>query len=204
MPSGFKLVIAKDIRRAIFLDRDGTISPDEFGYIKDPVAYHLYEESLLALKIMQELGYLIFVVTNQSGIARGYLNEMQLSAVHQKMCDLFALGGIKLDGIYYSPYHRDGIVQPFNVHHEDRKPGIGMFKQARQDFHFDPAESFMIGDRITDVGFAKNAGMKSILLLTGNGEEEFKQMLTDCVPYQPDFICENILTAAEMIKRFYP
>jgi len=87
MPSGFKLVIAKDIRRAIFLDRDGTISPDEFGYIKDPVAYHLYEESLLALKIMQELGYLIFVVTNQSGIARGYLFAAGLGAGTCTLCE---------------------------------------------------------------------------------------------------------------------
>ncbi len=194
---------ARSIKRAVFLDRDGTISPDKFGYINGPELYHLYPETPEALRIFKELGYLIFIVTNQSGIARGYLNLAQLAQVHGKMQRLIADAGVQLDGIYFAPYHRDGIVQPYNIHHEDRKPGIGMFKQARADHSFDPSQSFMIGDRSTDIGFAHNANMKSILLLTGNGEEEFQQVIRSCAEYKPDFICENILTAAEMIKRFY-
>ena len=194
----------KSIKRAIFLDRDGTISPDEYGYINDPEHYQLYPETPVALRIFSELGYLIFIVTNQSGIARGYLDMGQLSQVHQKMRKLIADTGTELDGIYFSPYHRDGIVQPYNIDHEDRKPGIGMFKQARADFSFDPYQSFMIGDRSSDIGFGQNSNMKSILLLTGNGQEEFQQMLSSDAEHKPDFICDNILTAAEMIKRFYP
>ncbi len=186
------------------MDRDGTISPDEFGYINNPEHYHLYPQTPQALRIFSELGYLIFIVTNQSGIARGYLDLKQLNQVHQKMRELIADAGVQLDGIYFSPYHRDGIVEPYNLDHEDRKPGIGMFKQARAEFCFDPFQSFMIGDRSTDIGFAHNSKMKSILLLTGNGEEEFKQLVSSSAEYKPDFICENILTAAEMIKRFYP
>jgi histidinol-phosphate phosphatase family protein len=197
-------VTVKDIKRAIFLDRDGTISPDKFGYIKDPEIYHLYPESAQALRILQDMGFLLFIVTNQSGIARGLLNLEQLSKVHQKMLDLLAEGGVKPDGIYFSPYHIEGIVEPYNIHHEDRKPGIGLFKQARQDFSFDPGASFMIGDRDTDIGFAHNAGMKSILLQTGNGREEFQKMMSNCGDVRPDYICENILTAAELIRRFYP
>lgn len=197
-------MIVKDIRRSIFLDRDGTISPDEFGYIKDPAGYHLYPDSCRALGILQELGYLIFIVTNQSGIARGYLDLDQLSQVHQKMRNLLEEGGVKPDGIYFSPYHKDGIVAPYNVHHEDRKPGIGMFKQAQKDHPFEPRKSFMIGDRATDIEFAHNAGMKSILLLTGNGKDEFDNLVNGCSRIKPDFICENILCAAEMIKKFYP
>jgi len=196
-------VIAKDIKRAVFLDRDGTISPDQFGYLKDPELYHLYPDSVPALRMLQELGYLIFIVTNQSGIARGYLSDAELQHVHQKMRALLNAGGVTLDGVYYSPYHKDGIVEPYNVYHEDRKPGIGMFKQALRDFHFDPAFSFMIGDRISDVGFAQNAGLKSILLLTGNGEKEFGDIISGCTEYKPDFVCENILTAAQLIKRFF-
>jgi D,D-heptose 1,7-bisphosphate phosphatase len=197
-------VTVKSIKRAVFLDRDGTISPDKFGYIKDPELYHLYPETPRALRIFSELGYLIFIVTNQSGIARGYLNLDQLSQVHQKMQKLIADAGVQINGIYFAPHHQDGIVQPYNIQHEDRKPGIGMFKQARADFCFDPCQSFMIGDRSTDIGFAQNAKIKSILLLTGNGEEEFQQLISSSAEYKPDFICENILTAAEMIKRFYP
>ncbi|HCM16369.1 MAG: HAD-IIIA family hydrolase [Candidatus Cloacimonadales bacterium] len=197
-------MIARDIRRAVFLDRDGTISPDKFGYIKDPAGYHLYPESPKALKMLQDMGFLIFIVTNQSGIARGYLNLTQLAAVHQKMLDLLADGGVRPDGLYFSPYHKEGIVEPFNVHHEDRKPGIGMFRRARREHPFITEHSFMIGDRFTDIGFARNAGMKSILLLSGNGQEEFDKMLSDCAGPRPDFICENILCAAEMIQRYYP
>jgi len=196
-------VIARDIKRAVFLDRDGTISPDKFGYIKDPAAYHLYPDTTKALKILQDMGFLIFIVTNQSGIARGYLNLNQLAAVHQKMLYLLAEGGVKPDGIYFSPYYKEGIVEPYNVHHEDRKPGIGMFRQARSEHPFDPSQSFMIGDRSSDIGFAKNAVMKSILLLTGNGQDEFESMLDSCSKLCPDFICENILCASEMIQRFY-
>jgi len=197
-------VIVKDIKRAVFLDRDGTISPDKFGYIKDPELYHLYPESCTALRILQEMGYLIFIVTNQSGIARGLLNLEQLSLVHQKMFDLLAEGGVSPNGIYFSPYHADNSITPYNIHHEDRKPGIGMFMQASRDFSFDPKRSFMIGDRATDIGFACNAGMRSILLLTGNGQDEFDNIIKNCFDIKPDFVCENVLSAAEMIQRFYP
>lgn len=197
-------MIVKEIKRAVFLDRDGTISPDKFGYIKDPEIYHLYPETPAALRLLQEMGFLIFIVTNQSGIARGYLDLEQLAQVHKKMLELLAQSGVKPNGVYFSPYHREGIVKPFNIHHEDRKPGIGMFKRAKREFHFDPSQSFMIGDRASDIGFAHNAGMKSILLLSGNGADEFGSMLTDCSLLKPTFICENILTAAELIKQFYP
>ncbi|MCD8479300.1 MAG: HAD family hydrolase [Candidatus Cloacimonetes bacterium] len=196
-------MIVKDIKRAIFLDRDGTISPDKFGYIKDPELYHLYPETGQALRIFQDLGYLIIIVTNQSGIARAYLSLDDLSRVHQKMRDLIAAEGVRLDAVYFSPYHIEGIVEPYNIDHEDRKPGIGMFRQARQDFGIDPAQSFMIGDRATDIGFARNAGMKSILLLTGNGTEEMPKLISSATN-RPDFIAENILTAAQLIQRFYP
>jgi histidinol-phosphate phosphatase family protein len=196
-------VTVKDTKGAIFLDRDGTISPDKFGYIKDPDIYHLYPQTCEALRIMQELGYLIFIVTNQSGIARGYLDLSQLEQVHRKMLNLLAEGGVKPEAVYFSPYHIDGIVEPYNVHHEDRKPGIGMFRQAQRDFYFDPKKSFMVGDRATDIGFAQKSGLTSILLLTGNGQEEFDKLISGCAEYFPDFVCENILSAAEMIKRFY-
>lgn len=197
-------MIAKGINRAVFLDRDGTISPDQFGYIKDPSIYHLYPQTGEALRIMQSLGYRIIIVTNQSGIARGYLTLEELGKVHQKMRDLLHGEGVKLDAIYFSPYHIEGFVEPFNINHEDRKPGIGMFKRARREFELDPGQSFMIGDRASDVGFASRAGLKSILLLTGNGQEEMQLILLDHKRLRPDFVAESILSAAQMIQRFYP
>jgi len=120
------------------------------------------------------------------------------------MRDLLHGEGVKLDAIYFSPYHIEGFVEPFNINHEDRKPGIGMFKRARREFELDPGQSFMIGDRASDVGFASRAGLKSILLLTGNGQEEMQLILQDHERLHPDFVAENILSAAQMIQRFYP
>ncbi|MDD3606894.1 MAG: HAD family hydrolase [Candidatus Cloacimonas acidaminovorans] len=192
---------AKDIKRAIFLDRDGVISPDDFGYLSNPEEYHLYPYTIEALKIFKELNFLLFVVTNQSGIARGYFTIDDLEKVLAKMRSLLSAGGIELDGVYYSPYYKDGIVPPYNIDHIDRKPGIGMFKKAYSEFHFQIEGSYMIGDRISDLGFGKNAQLKNILLLTGNGEKDFMKILeTD--NFKPDFVCENLLTAAKLIRDY--
>ncbi|HOE55061.1 MAG TPA: HAD family hydrolase [Candidatus Cloacimonas acidaminovorans] len=192
---------AKDIKRAIFLDRDGVISPDDFGYLSNPEEYHLYPYTIEALKIFKELNFLLFVVTNQSGIARGYFTIDDLEKVLAKMRSLLSAGGIELDGVYYSPYYKDGIVPPYNIDHIDRKPGIGMFKKAYSEFHFQIEGSYMIGDRISDLGFGRNAHLKNILLLTGNGEKDFMKILeTDDL--RPDFVCENLLTAAKLIRDY--
>lgn len=192
---------AKDIKRAIFLDRDGVISPDDFGYLSNPEEYHLYPYTIEALKIFKKLNFLLFVVTNQSGIARGYFTIDDLEKVLAKMRSLLSAGGIELDGVYYSPYYKDGIVPPYNIDHIDRKPGIGMFKKAYSEFHFQIEGSWMIGDRISDLGFGRNAHLKNILLLTGNGEKDFMKILeTDDL--RPDFVCENLLTAAKLIRDY--
>lgn len=192
---------AKDIKRAIFLDRDGVISPDDFGYLSNPDEYHLYPYTIEALKIFKELNFLLFVVTNQSGIARGYFTIDDLEKVLAKMRSLLSAGGIELDGVYYSPYYKDGIVPPYNIDHIDRKPGIGMFKKAYSEFHFQIEGSYMIGDRISDLGFGRNAHLKNILLLTGNGEKDFMKILeTDDL--RPDLVCENLLTAAKLIRDY--
>ena len=192
---------AKDIKRAIFLDRDGVISPDDFGYLSNPEEYHLYPYTIEALKIFKKLNFLLFVVANQSGIARGYFTIDDLEKVLAKMRSLLSAGGIELDGVYYSPYYKDGIVPPYNIDHIDRKPGIGMFKKAYSEFHFQIEGSYMIGDRISDLGFGRNAHLKNILLLTGNGEKDFIKILeTDDL--RPDFVCENLLTAAKLIRDY--
>jgi len=192
-------VTVKDIRRAVFLDRDGCISPDELGYNSDPARYHLYPYSIEALKLLKELGYLLFVVTNQSGIARGYFQLADLERVHRRMRELLSAGGVELDQVYFSPYFREGVVPPFNIHHEDRKPGLGMFKRAQREFHFDTGRSWMLGDRYSDIEFGKKAGLKTVLLLSGNGAKEMQENLP-AWEYRPDFIAENLLTAAKLIE----
>ncbi|MDD4310622.1 MAG: HAD family hydrolase [Candidatus Cloacimonetes bacterium] len=194
-------MIAKSIKRAVFLDRDGVISPDEFGYISNPDEYSLYPYTGQALRILQELGFLLFVVSNQSGIARGYFSVEALDSVFVRMRDLIAAEGVSLSGIFYSPYHIEGSVPPYNIDHEDRKPGIGMYKKARELYNFDTGKSWMIGDRNTDILFGRNAGLKTMLLLSGNGQKVFLE--EGCTNnLKADFICENLLTAANLIAKF--
>lgn len=184
----------------MFLDRDGCISPDEFGYISDPSSYHLYSYTGEALRMLKELGFLLFVVTNQSGIARGYFGVEELDRVLDRMRGLVSQEGVELDGVYYSPYFKDGIVAPWNVEHEDRKPGLGMFRTALREHRFQASASWMIGDRYTDVEFGKKAGLRTVLLLSGNGWDELKTNVLSW-EYQPDLICEDLLIAARVIQK---
>lgn len=192
-------MIAKDIRRAVFLDRDGCISPDEYGYLSNPDEYRLYPYTGEALRILSEMGFMLFVVTNQSGIARGYFKISDLKRVHARMRALLKAEGVRLTKVYFSPYFATGKVHPYNIEHEDRKPGLGMFRRARKEHYFLPGSSWMIGDRRTDIEFGKKAGLKTILLLTGNGS---KEMLSGFSGWErkPDFMAENLLTAAKLIQ----
>lgn len=190
---------AKGTRPAIFLDRDGCISPDKYGYLSDPSLYELYPYTGKALRLLKKLGYQLFLVTNQSGIARGYFTLDELHRLHRRLQELLLEEGVKLTGLYYSPYFAAGKVPPFNVEHEDRKPGLGMYKRARREHPFNAGRSWMIGDRYTDVAFGKKAGLKTVLLLSGEGARELIHNWQEW-EYQPDFIAENLLTAAKLIQ----
>jgi histidinol-phosphate phosphatase family protein len=192
-------MIVEEVKKAVFLDRDGCISPDNFGLKPDPEKYHLYPYTIEALRILQNLGYMLIIVTNQAGIAKGYFDLETLEKVHAKLRELLNNEGIILTDIYYSPYLETGTVPPFNIAHEDRKPGLGMFYKAKRDHPFDPNKSWMLGDRKSDVYFGKKAGLKTVLLLSGHGKEE---LLTgfEGWEYKPDFIAENLLTAAKLIQ----
>ncbi len=190
---------AKPTDRAIFLDRDGCISPDEFGYISDPGLYGLYPWTGEALRLLNALGYKLFIVTNQSGIARGYFGIDDLERVHAKMLELLSLEGARITKVYYSPYYQDGIVEPYNVWHEDRKPGLGMFRKALSEYPFCIKRSWMIGDRYSDIEFGRNAGLNTVLLLTGNGNQEMRDGVLDR-ERKPHFVAEDLLTAARLIK----
>lgn len=184
-------------RKAVFIDRDGTINSDEFGYIKKTREFILYPFTKKALEKIKELGFLVFIVTNQSGIARGYYTFRDLEKIHYKL--LQEVGEDKIDSIFISPYHQNGYVKPYNISHIDRKPQLGMFYEAMQKYDFNVKESYMIGDKYSDIEFGKKAELITILVLTGNGEEEFLENRENW-QFKPDYIAENILVAAEIIE----
>ena len=185
-------------RRAIFLDRDGTINSDKDGYIKDSLDFRLYPFTRTALGKLKKSGFLLFLVTNQSGVARGYYDFNVLDKIHNKMQQ--KLADFAFDDIFISPYHKQGVVKPYNISHTDRKPGLGMLRKAQKKYTFSIKNSYMIGDKYSDIEFGKKAGLITILVLTGNGQTEFLQN-RQVWKYQPDFITDNILVAAELIEK---
>ncbi|WP_320172794.1 D-glycero-beta-D-manno-heptose 1,7-bisphosphate 7-phosphatase [Maridesulfovibrio sp.] len=172
----------------ILLDRDGTIIEDKH-YLCDPDEVELCFNASEGLKAMQDAGFGLIVVTNQSGIGRGYYAESDMKAVNDRMAKLLAVHGIKINAVYFCPHAPDQEC-------DCRKPAPGMFDQAIADFGMNPEECFVIGDKICDVelGMARNA--KSILVRTGKGLKEEPK----CVG-KADYIADDLLDAAEFIKR---
>ncbi|MBN1327712.1 MAG: HAD family hydrolase [Candidatus Cloacimonetes bacterium] len=184
--------------KAVFLDRDGTVNVDINGYITKPDDFELYPFSSEAVSMLNRNGFLVFIVTNQSGIARDYYTKEDLESIHEKMITQLARDHAKIDAVYYSPYHQDGSIKKYAFAHEDRKPGLGMFEKAKQDHKFDPAHSYMIGDKYTDIQFGKKAGLHTILVLTGDGKREFMENRINW-SIKPDYIAPDLLTAVKLL-----
>lgn len=188
------------MRKAVFLDRDGTINPDEFGYISQPEDFHLFPYAAEAISILNKLDFLVFVVSNQSGIARGFYTLENLEKVHKKMLVELEQKRAEVTDIFYSPYHHEGTVKPFDVEHEDRKPGLGMFKQALQKYQFPIKDSYMIGDKYADIVFGRKAGLITILVRSGEGNAAFLQKRKEW-EQKPHYVVNDLLSAVRIIEK---
>ncbi len=150
-------------RPAAFLDRDGVLNVDT-GYPHRPDQLEMTPTATAAVRRLNQAGYLVLVLTNQSGVARGLFTLRDVDAFHEAMRAMLSLAGGHIDAFYVAPYLPGGVVAPFNVEHEDRKPGTGMFRRAMADFAIDRERSFMIGDKPSDVEAAERAGIRAILV----------------------------------------
>ncbi len=182
--------------QAIFLDRDGTLMEDR-GYICDFSEAAIFPFAVDALRLMNENNFKVIVVTNQSSIARGICAEDQVREIHRQIQKFFLDREAVIDDFYYCPYHIDGVVEKFKKKHEYRKPSPGMLLQAAKDYHIDLTRSFLIGDNECDILAGQNAGCRSILVLTGKGEQTRTELKQKNI--KPYLITANILTAAENI-----
>ncbi|MDH2923933.1 D-alpha,beta-D-heptose 1,7-bisphosphate phosphatase [Nicoletella semolina] len=155
------------VNKAIFLDRDGTINIDH-GYVYKRDDFQLIDGVGKALKQLQDKGYLLVLVTNQSGIARGYFSEAEFEKLTEWLdWSLEEDYGVVLDGIYYCPHHPEG-KEPYREECDCRKPQAGMLLQAIEDLNIDPMQSVMVGDKLDDLLAAENAGVKTkVLVRTG-------------------------------------
>jgi D,D-heptose 1,7-bisphosphate phosphatase len=156
--------------KAVFLDKDGTLIPD-IPYNVDANKVTLSDGVIEGLQTLQSYGYLLVIVSNQSGIARGFFSEEQLNVVRERISGMCSRMGIYLDGFYYCPHHPDGIVSGYDQECDCRKPHPGLLLKASNDLDIDLSRSWMVGDILNDVEAGNRAGCKSILINNGNETE---------------------------------
>ena len=154
--------------RAIFMDRDGTIS-EEVGYVNHLSRYRLLPRSLEAIRLINRAGFLAIVTTNQSGVARGYFSESLVKQVHDRLLAWTREGGARLDAIYYCPHHPREGGPPYRADCDCRKPRPGMIRKAAAEHGIDLSRSYVIGDSRVDLEAGSGAGVPGILVLTGYG-----------------------------------
>jgi D-glycero-D-manno-heptose 1,7-bisphosphate phosphatase len=153
-------------RPAVFLDRDGTLITERY-YLADPDQLEMVAGAVTSLQALQAAGYLLVVVTNQSGIARGLYGVGDFQRVQGRLDAILRAAGVVLDGVYHCPHHPD-----FTGPCECRKPGSGLFLRAQQDLGIDLGRSAYVGDRLIDVVIGLEFGGLPILVMNGYGAEE--------------------------------
>lgn len=188
----------KNERKAVFLDRDGTINY-KAGDLFDINQFRLLPGAAKAVKMINSSEYLTILTTNQPVVAKGFLTIDGLNQIHKKMETLLGQEGAKLDGIYFCPHHPDrGYPEEnpkYTVQCDCRKPQIGMIKKAQRDFNIDLKNSYFIGDSDRDIVCGKNAGVKTIAI--GKGEDFKKNIATK--NRQPDYFAKDLYSAVKLI-----
>ena len=175
-------------RKAVFLDRDGVINIDH-GYVSRPEQFEFIDGVFEACLYLQQQGYLLIVVTNQSGIGRGYYTEQQFLQLTHWMTEQFKAKGVHLTEVFFCPHHPENALPPYQIHCNCRKPAPGMLLEAIQKHHIDPQQSVMLGDKKADMQAAAAAGVaRKVLVLSG-------QALTDADKNSADEVWPSIKTA---------
>lgn len=173
-------------KKAVFLDRDGTIIKEKH-YLKDPSCIELLNGAVEGLKVLIKLGFRLIIITNQSGIKRGFFTEKELGMVHIRLRELLAKEGIKIDAIYFSP----DLPEEESMF---RKPQVGFLEKAEKELDIKLSLSYCIGDKIEDIEMGKRKDLRTILVLTGYGRETKGKVF-------PDFVAADLYEAALWIKR---
>jgi D-glycero-D-manno-heptose 1,7-bisphosphate phosphatase len=184
-------------RRAVFIDRDGTIS-EEVGYVNHASRLRVFPFAAEAVRALNDAAWLAVLVTNQSGVARGYFEEGLIAEVHDLLTAELARGGARLDAIYYCPHHPSAGEPPYRQDCDCRKPKPGLLLRAARDLGLDLARCWMVGDRYGDTELARNAGARSAFVLTGYGRGELEHR-SAAWRHRPDIVAENLLEAVRTI-----
>jgi histidinol-phosphate phosphatase family protein len=170
----------------VLLDRDGTII-EEKHYLSDPAQVELIPGAAEGLRKLRSLGLGLAIVTNQSGIGRGYFDLARLDAIHRRLLAQLGAAGVELDGIFFCPHTPDDAC-------ECRKPATGLAERAARELRFDPREAFVIGDLPSDVALGRALGSTTLLVRTGHGSRTESRGQA-----KPDYVVEGLGEAAELI-----
>ncbi len=179
--------------KAVFLDKDGTLVED-VPYNVDPALIRLAPGAADGLPALAAAGYRLVVVSNQSGVARGYFAEAALAGVEARLRELLADCGVTPAGFYWCPHHPGGSVAGYSVTCECRKPLPGLIVRAARELGIDRARSWMVGDILDDVEAGRRAGCRTVLLDNGNETEWLRSPART-----PDLVAANLADAARLI-----
>lgn len=182
------------MKKAIFLDRDGTINVEkDYIYKSEDLVFE--EGTIEALKTFKNLGYILIVISNQSGIARGYFTEEDLNIFNNNMNEILKKNGIEITEFYCCPHHPDGIGEYKKVC-ECRKPNNKMIEDAIKKYNIAREKSYMIGDKTSDIGAGLKSNLKTVLVKTGYGLKDMEK-----IDKNETLVCENLKDFSEILKR---
>ncbi len=184
-------------RPAVFIDRDGTVN-EQMGYINHISRFVLLPGAEEAIKLLNSHQYLVVVVSNQSGVARGYFPIELVDEVHAHMRVLLEKEGAFVDGIFFCPHYPRGVVPEYSIECDCRKPKTGLIEKACEVFDVDMANSYVIGDRYSDIELALRLNLEGILVTTGYGLGDVDYVFPR-LSFKPAHIAKDLLHAARWI-----
>jgi len=191
------LSTAEPLLPAVFLDRDGTLN-EEVGYLNHIDRLRLFPWTAEAMRKLNRAGVPAVVVSNQSGIGRGYFPEELVQQVHARIVEQLASQDARIDAFYYCPHHPDARIAEYRGDCRCRKPAPGLVEKAARELRLDPHRSYVVGDTDRDLGLAFNVGARAALVMTGYGRGIYECRRREW-PRQPDLVVENVLTAVDRI-----
>ncbi len=184
-------------RPAVFIDRDGTIN-EQMGYVNHVSRFVLLPGTAEGIRLLNRHQYLAIIVSNQSGVARGYFPMELIDRVHAHMKDLLAKEGANIDGIFFCPHYPRGNVPEYSVECDCRKPRTGLVQKACEEFDIDMKNSYVIGDRCSDIELAERSNLQGIMVTTGYGLGDIEYVLPN-KPFKPLHIARDFLHAVRWI-----